>query len=100
MRSLRLYATFSRARSLKDKGPVLTLEQFLQKQRVLGFWREIMREVHKIPPSSTRQEMREFARTEFERNRHLKDLDHIRYLVATGKTQLDSMRRYVEQIAR
>ena len=41
--------------------------------------------------------MRTFARGEFERNKFVYDLGHIRYLISTGKTQFDSMRRYVEQ---
>jgi len=50
-----------------------------------------------VPPSATREEMRTFARGEFERNKFVYDLGHIRYLISTGKTQFDSMRRYVEQ---
>lgn len=52
-----------------------------------------------LPPSSTREEMRTFARGEFERNKFVHDLGHIRYLISTGKTQFDSMKRYIEQNA-
>jgi len=72
-----------------------------------------------VPSSNlTKYEMLDFARAEFERNRYVHDLGHIRYLISvrrsrharftyeaplmtdqTGKTQLDSMRRYVEQNA-
>lgn len=52
-----------------------------------------------LPPSSTRDEMRTFARGEFERNKFVHDLGHIRYLISTGKTQFDSMKRYIEQNA-
>ena len=45
--------------------------------------------------------MRAYARGEFERNRLVSDLTQIRYLASTGKTELDSMQRYVyEQAAR
>ncbi|KAF2721870.1 hypothetical protein K431DRAFT_284550 [Polychaeton citri CBS 116435] len=90
------YATFAPSKELKGK-PLLTLEHFLQRGRALALWRDIIRAVHRIPRSATRDEMREFARVEFERYRNVHDLDHIRYLISTGKTQLDSMRRYVEQ---
>lgn len=43
--------------------------------------------------------MRTFARGEFERNKFVHDLGHIRYLISTGKTQFDSMKRYIEQNA-
>ena len=52
-----------------------------------------------LPPSTTREEMRTFARGEFERNKFVYDLGHIRYLISTGKTQFDSMKRYIEQNA-
>ncbi|KAK3674960.1 hypothetical protein LTR78_005304 [Recurvomyces mirabilis] len=77
MRSVsRLYATISSGKDLKGKGPLLTLEH-----------------------SSTRSELRTFARGEFERNKFVHDLGHIRYLISTGKTQFDSMQRYIEQNA-
>ena len=45
--------------------------------------------------------MRSYARGEFERNRNVTSLTQIRYLVSTGKTELDSMQRYIyEQVAR
>ena len=44
--------------------------------------------------------MRDFAREEFERNRNVTELGQIRYLISTGKTQFDSMRRYVDEQAR
>ncbi|KJX99698.1 unnamed protein product [Zymoseptoria tritici ST99CH_1A5] len=95
--TLRRCATISSGRSLRSKGPPMSLEQFLQRKKVMDLWREIVRATNKIPPSSTREEMKTFAREEFERFRHVEDLGHIRYLVSTGKTQLDAMRRYVEQ---
>ncbi|CZT20380.1 uncharacterized protein RCC_06240 [Ramularia collo-cygni] len=98
--TLRRYATISSGKNLRGRGkPLLSLEQFLQRQKVMNLWREIIRATNKIPIEDTRKEMRDFAREEFERFRHVDDLGHVRYLVSTGKTQLDSMRRYVEQNA-
>lgn len=98
--TLRRYATVNSDKKLRMKGKPLTLEHFLQRQRVVALWRECVRAINRIPPSPTKHEMRDFARHEFERFRHIDDLQHIRYLLSTGKTQLDSMRRYVEQNAR
>ncbi|KAI9888011.1 MAG: hypothetical protein M1823_000132 [Watsoniomyces obsoletus] len=52
-----------------------------------------------IPDDNLRKEWRQFARQEFERNREVDDLSQIRYLISTGKTQFDEMRRYAEERA-
>ena len=92
--------------------------QFMQRQRAIALWREITRAINsmfyevqsdtipgaltrssEIPKSPTKTEMREFARAEFERNREVHDIGHIRYLISTGKTQFDGMRRYIDEQA-
>ncbi|KAH8693736.1 hypothetical protein BGW36DRAFT_383601 [Talaromyces proteolyticus] len=88
-----------KSESSKFKKPVPSLDQFIQRQRVLSFWREIIRAVYKIPPSSTRTEMRDYARAEFDRNKGVEDVAHIRYLLSAGKTEFDTMRRYIEELA-
>jgi len=50
-----------------------------------------------IPGSPTKKEMREYARTEFERHRDVQDIGHIRYLISTGRTQFDGMKRYINE---
>jgi len=119
-----------------DKEENLMLHQFLQKQRALNLWRDIVRAVNsqsrprfprrcvdspsvytEIPASNTRNEMRNFARDEFERNRDVHDVGHIRYLISvsppvsgcvttwyqsnnacqTGRTQFDGMQRYINE---
>ena len=37
--------------------------------------------------------MKVFAREEFERNREVRDTVKVRYLVSTGRTQFEEMRR-------
>lgn len=69
----------------------------MQRQKAIALWREITRAINKIPKSPTKNEMREFARAEFERNREVSDIGHIRYLISTGKTQFDGMRRYIDE---
>ncbi len=85
-----------RSRTLR-KAP-LSLDHFLQRQRTLALWRDIVRATNKIAATDTRREMRDFARQDFERNRNVEDLTQIRYLVSTGKEQLDRMRRYVDEL--
>jgi len=38
----------------------------------------------------------DFAREEFKRNKDVKDLTQIRYLISTGKTQWEGMERYID----
>jgi len=99
----RSYATEARRvpRSLLRSGKkVLSLDHFLQRQRVLSFWREIVRATSKIRVEDTRAEMKTFARDEFERNRNVQDMAHIRYLVSMGREQFKSMQRYVDEMGR
>ncbi|KAB2579945.1 LYR motif-containing protein 2 [Lasiodiplodia theobromae] len=100
---LRTYASMASRPSRfggRRKGPTIGLDHFIQRQRVISLWRDIIRALNKIPPSSTRHELHQYARAEFERNRDVTDLAHIRYLISTGKTEFDSMKRYIEEQAR
>jgi len=64
----------------------------------LSLWRTILRSVYKIP-ADRRNETVSYARREFERNKGVSDLGQIRYLISTGKTEFDGMRRYIEELA-
>ncbi|KAK3110722.1 hypothetical protein LTR53_014700 [Teratosphaeriaceae sp. CCFEE 6253] len=102
-RSVRLLATISSGKNLSKggKGPVLTLEHFVQRSRVLALWRGVVRTIYQIPPTSpTRAELLTYARGEFERRRAVHDLAHIRFLISTGKTQLESLRGNIGQHVR
>ncbi|KAK1753415.1 hypothetical protein QBC47DRAFT_386328 [Echria macrotheca] len=90
--SLRGYATGRRTRL----SATLSLEHFLQRARVLSLYRTILRATRRIPDPKTRAETRRFARDEIERHSHVTDLDHIRYLISTGKTEWESMERYID----
>ncbi len=85
--------------SSKFRKPPLGLDHFLQRQRVLSLWREMVRAIYKIPPSNTRDEMRQYARQGFQRNRNVSDLSQIRYLISTGKTEFEGMQRYIDELA-
>ncbi|KAJ5096053.1 hypothetical protein NUU61_005409 [Penicillium alfredii] len=94
--SLSLLAV-ARSQPPRLKKPAVSLDHFIQRQRVLAFWREIVRALNKIPPSSTRTELHSYARQEFERHREVTDLQHIRYLLSTGKSEFETMRRYIDE---
>lgn len=89
----RSYATESRRGRL---GSTLSLDHFLQRSRVLSLYRTILRGTRRIDNPATRDETRSFARAEFERHRGVTDLGHIRYLLSTGKTEWETMERYIE----
>ncbi|KAF1973990.1 hypothetical protein BU23DRAFT_462800 [Bimuria novae-zelandiae CBS 107.79] len=91
----RTYATVLRTNSsrLRSRGKSpLGLDHFIQRQRALALWRDIVRSTASISEPGIRQEMVQFARSEFEKHRHVTDLSHIRYLISTGKTQFDTMK--------
>ncbi|KAF2013607.1 hypothetical protein BU24DRAFT_424606 [Aaosphaeria arxii CBS 175.79] len=93
--TLRGYATIagkpsSRLR-MRGKTPV-SLDHFIQRQRALALWREVLRTTASITDMSMRDDMRQHARAEFVQHRTVTDLGHIRYLISEGKTQLDTMK--------
>ncbi|KAK3305416.1 complex 1 protein-domain-containing protein [Chaetomium strumarium] len=90
-RSVRTYATGRQARP----GTTLSLEHFIQRARALALYRSILRSTRQIADARTRAETRRFARDEFERHRGVTDIDHTRYLLSTGKTEWESMERYI-----
>lgn len=89
--------------------------KFLQRARVLSFYRTILRGTRQIQDPRTKSETRKFVRDEFERHRGVTDIvssrvfflflpqcgrvltmqSHIRYLLSTGKTEWESMERYI-----
>lgn len=68
------------------------LDHFIQMKRALALWREILRTIATVPHEDTRNELRQFARREFERQRNVTDIGHIRYLISAGKTEFDATR--------
>ncbi|KAH8129826.1 hypothetical protein ACSS6W_004812 [Trichoderma asperelloides] len=86
------YATKRPASRLK---PTISLDHFLQRSRALALYRTIWRRTGRIADPQTRAESRKYARDEFERHRNVTDISHIRYLLSTGKTEWESMERYI-----
>jgi hypothetical protein len=74
--------------------PPLSLDHFLLRQRVLALYRTIIRTCHKLP-SPTREELRHYAREEFEQRREVTELRQVRYLLSTGKAEYERMRGQV-----
>jgi hypothetical protein len=95
------YATVGPAPSrlrFRGKTPV-SLDHFIQRQRALALWREIVRSTASIPDPARRQEMRQFARDEFEQHKHVTDIGHIRYLISVCLPALTLEERMLTVIA-
>ncbi|KAI1653091.1 complex 1 protein-domain-containing protein [Daldinia decipiens] len=90
--AVRDYATSSPKGRL---GAALSLDHFLLRSRTLSLYRSIIRGTRQISDPTTRAETRSFVRGEFERHRNVTDINHIRYLLSTGKTQWEGMERYI-----
>ncbi|CAJ0545650.1 Ff.00g091230.m01.CDS01 [Fusarium sp. VM40] len=97
--------TFSRGYATRSSGsrlkPTLSLDQFIQRGRVLAFYRTILRGTKKIGNPQTRAESRRYARDEFDRRRNVTDSppmekSHVRYLLSVGKTEWEGMERYID----
>ncbi|KAF5663094.1 LYR motif-containing protein [Fusarium heterosporum] len=92
--------TFSRGYATRPSGsrlkPTLSLDQFIQRGRVLAFYRTILRGTKKIVDPTTKAESRRYARDEFERRRNVTDASHVRYLLSVGKTEWEGMERYID----
>ncbi|PKS09934.1 hypothetical protein jhhlp_004557 [Lomentospora prolificans] len=74
----------------------LSLDHFIQRGRVLSLYRTILRASRRIPDKRTRAETVGFARGEFESHKNVTDIQHIRYLISTGKTEWEKMERYID----
>ncbi|VUC29664.1 unnamed protein product [Clonostachys rosea] len=104
------FATATRRTSKRLDG-ALSLENFLQRSRTLAFYRTILRGIKRIKDPTTKAESKKYARDEFERHRNVTDLvricssfclsknsSHIRYLLSTGKTEWETMERYIDHM--
>jgi Complex 1 protein (LYR family) len=91
-------ATTTRQTPRSRLGPPLSLDHFLQRQRVLSLYRTIIRSLYRIPKDG-RAEPISWARGEFERNKDVSDITQIRYLISTGKTEFEGMARYIDELA-
>ncbi|UJR26160.1 hypothetical protein I4U23_007504 [Adineta vaga] len=70
----------------------LSLKHFIVRSQVLALYRDIMRTMMKIDDQDYRKEMREWTRSEFNRNRTLRDLGEIRTQVALGRRNLNELK--------
>ncbi|KAA0708977.1 LYR motif-containing protein 2 [Triplophysa tibetana] len=71
----------------------LTLKQFLQRQRVLGMYRDLLRSIRKVQNESDRRYLRDWAREEFKRNKSETDQDVVRMMITQANNHLEDLRK-------
>lgn len=78
------------------RTPPLSLDHFIQRSRVLHLYRDIVRSLYRYMQPPQRDESVAYAKGEFLRNRDVREIERIRYLISTGKAEWDGVRRGVE----
>ncbi|CAG9135743.1 unnamed protein product [Plutella xylostella] len=71
----------------------LSLKQFLVRQEVLKLYREILRSIKRVPDEKTRLELREWARTDFKKNKDTTDETAIKAFIYYGRKSLKDLQR-------
>ncbi|KAM7367531.1 hypothetical protein PAMP_013821 [Pampus punctatissimus] len=74
----------------------LSLKQFLQRQRVLGIYRNMLRTIRQVPAETDRKYLRDWAREEFKRNKDATDQVHTSSS-STQTAHLDQVSHRTEQ---
>ncbi|KAJ8270796.1 hypothetical protein GJAV_G00119380 [Gymnothorax javanicus] len=71
----------------------LSLKQFLQRQKVLGLYRTMLRTIRQVPNEQDRNYLRDWARDEFKRNKGATDPDAIRMMVTQANMHLQDLQK-------
>ncbi|KAH8550267.1 hypothetical protein BGW37DRAFT_558324 [Umbelopsis sp. PMI_123] len=70
----------------------LSLEHFLAKRRVISLYRDILRSLKGLNKTEA-EEIRQWARSDFEHYRNEKDLEKIKSLITSGKQQMRNVQQ-------
>ncbi|KAM7367532.1 hypothetical protein PAMP_013821 [Pampus punctatissimus] len=71
----------------------LSLKQFLQRQRVLGIYRNMLRTIRQVPAETDRKYLRDWAREEFKRNKDATDQDAVRMMITQANNHLEELQK-------
>ncbi|KAF2361837.1 Complex 1 LYR protein [Trinorchestia longiramus] len=82
-----LPACCARASGLGSSSNVMSLKRFMLRSEALKLYRAVLRDVRKLPPGPQREELTQWARAEFEANKHHQDEETIRGLIMMGNRQ-------------
>lgn len=70
-----------------------TLKQFLQRQKVLGLYRNMLKTIRSVPDEADRKYLRDWARDEFKRNKTATNQDAIRMMITQANMHLEDLRK-------
>ncbi|KAI0079597.1 hypothetical protein K474DRAFT_1591759 [Panus rudis PR-1116 ss-1] len=68
--------------------PTPTLKHFILRHQALNLYRQAIRATRHIPHTDSRRETIAWIRSEFERNRHVQDVNVIEDKLASGRREL------------
>ncbi|XP_029281351.1 LYR motif-containing protein 2 [Cottoperca gobio] len=71
----------------------LSFKQFLQRQRVLGIYRNMMRTIRQVPDKADRKYLSDWARDEFKRNKNATEQDAIRMMITQANNHLEELQK-------
>ncbi|KAM4522317.1 LYR motif-containing protein 2 [Odontesthes bonariensis] len=71
----------------------LSFKQFLQRQKVLGIYRTMLRTIRQVPDESDRKYLRDWARDEFKRNKSATNQDAIRMMLTQANNHLETLQK-------
>ncbi|XP_060907383.1 LYR motif-containing protein 2 [Labrus mixtus] len=71
----------------------LSLKQFLQRQRILGIYRNMLKTIRQVPSEGDRKYLRDWARDEFKRNKSATNPDAIRMMVSQANNHLEELQK-------
>lgn len=69
------------------------LHQFLQRQKVLGIYRNMLRTIRQVPDEADRKYLRDWARDEFKRNKNATEQDAIRMMITQASNHLEELQK-------
>ncbi|XP_062510519.1 LYR motif-containing protein 2-like [Corticium candelabrum] len=73
------------------RGKTLNLREFLTRSEALKLYRDILRALRRVDSVSDRQQLTEWARSEYQQARHERDQESIQMHLTRGRAQLKSL---------
>uniref|UniRef100_A0A4W5NHM8 LYR motif-containing protein 2 n=1 Tax=Hucho hucho TaxID=62062 RepID=A0A4W5NHM8_9TELE len=86
-----MFATINIMASSRLPAAALTLKQFLQRQKVLSLYRNMLRTIRQVPDEGDRKYLRDWARDEFKRNKNSTNQDAIRMMITQANMHHDEL---------
>ncbi|XP_028253188.1 LYR motif-containing protein 2 [Parambassis ranga] len=71
----------------------LSLKQFIQRQKVLGIYRNMLRTIRQVPDEADRKYLADWARDEFKRNKNATNQDAIRMMITQANNHLEELQK-------